>query len=88
VRTRDQTLSKLTDFVGNQLLGEDESAELRPDSRLLEWGVLNSMNTQRLLAYIRDDLGVYVSPLYITGQHFQTLESITDLVQTIESQAA
>jgi acyl carrier protein len=88
MRTRDQTMSKLTEYVGHELLGEEESAELRPDSRLLEWGVLNSMNTARLLTYIRDDLGVYVSPLYITGEHFQTLESITDLVQSLDSQAA
>jgi acyl carrier protein len=88
VRTRDQTMSKLTEFVSTELLGQDESAELKPDSRLLEWGVLNSMNTARLLTYIRDGLGVFVSPLYITGQHFQTLDSITDLVQSLDSQAA
>jgi hypothetical protein len=79
---RDAVLRQITEYVRTQLLDEAgaEGAELAPDSPLLQWGVLNSMNTARLLTFLREEMNVFVPPTHITGRHFQDLNSMTDLV--------
>ena len=80
---RDSVLQALTDYVRRDLLG-DEGGDLAPDSPLLEWGVLNSMNTARLLTYLREEMNVFVPPTHITGRHFRDLNSVTDLVLSLD----
>lgn len=81
----DEVLDRLTDWVRRELLGaqSEEAAELTPDAPLLQWGVLNSMNTARLLAFIREELGVTVPPQNITGRYFKSLSTINELVLSL-----
>ena len=81
----DEVLDRLTDWVRRELLGahSEEAADLTPDAPLLQWGVLNSMNTARLLAFIREELGVVVPPQNITGRHFKSLGTINELVLSL-----
>lgn len=85
---RDQILAGITEYVEREFLGESEVSELTPQTPLLEWGVLNSMNTAMLLAFIRTEYGVAVPPTHITGRHFRSLESVTALVVELAPQAA
>jgi acyl carrier protein len=83
---REEVLNRLVDYVRRELLGnreEDGASELTPDSPLLEWGVLNSMNTTRLLTFLREELDVTVPPTHITGRYFRDLNSVTDLVLSL-----
>ncbi|MHC3468733.1 acyl carrier protein [Streptomyces sp. 7R007] len=80
---REELLSQLTEFVQERLLSEPDSQGLAPDTPLLEWGILTSMNTAQLLTFIRDDLGTNIPPTELTGSNFQNLDSITDLVLTL-----
>lgn len=84
---REEILRRLTDYVRRELLGEEGTAgtELRPDSPLLEWGILNSLNTTRLVAFLRTELAVDVPPTHITGRHFHSLNAVTDLVLSLPS---
>ncbi|MFD2415051.1 acyl carrier protein [Amycolatopsis pigmentata] len=59
---------------------------ITPDSPLLEWGVLDSVRTARLLAHLRDDLGTRVPPTHMTAQHFATLRAVADLVLSLQEQ--
>ncbi|MDT0446438.1 acyl carrier protein [Streptomyces johnsoniae] len=61
---------------------------ITPESQLLELGVLDSVRTARLLAHIRTEYGVRVPPARMTGEHFSTLETITDLILLLRSQSA
>ena len=82
VTGRDELLWRLETFVRENLLDDDDT-ELTPSSPLLEWGVLNSMNTARLLSFVRDDVGVVIPPTHITGRHFRDLNSIADLLYSL-----
>jgi len=73
-------LEKLTTYVRDELLGEENSADLTSTTPLLEWGVLDSMKMARLLAYIREELGVRVPSKKMIGDHFKNLKNITELV--------
>jgi acyl carrier protein len=85
---REAIYDKISSYIQEQFLGESEVSVLEPDSPLLEWGVLTSMNTSLLLAYIRTELQVTVPPTHITGTHFQSLNAITDMVYELTLQPA
>jgi hypothetical protein len=76
---RDQIADELERYVRQNFLDGDDG-ELSRTTPLLQWGVLNSMNTQLLLTHIRDDMGVVVPPTALNGANFRDLDSITDLV--------
>jgi len=88
---REEILDRLTTYVRHELLGEqgneNGNVELHADSPLLEWGILNSMNTARLLAFVRAELDVDVPSVHITGRHFRSLDTITDLILSLPSGA-
>jgi acyl carrier protein len=84
---RSDVLENLTTYVRVELLGEREGSELTSTTPLLEWGVLDSIKTARLLAHIRENLGVRVPPRQMIGDHFKDLEHITDLVLALQKSA-
>ncbi|MFF2655621.1 acyl carrier protein [Streptomyces sp. NPDC058045] len=67
-------------FIRVSFLDGDPKGELQNSTPLLEWGVLNSLNTVRLVAFIRDELGVKIPALDINGVNFKDVRSITELV--------
>jgi hypothetical protein len=84
--TRDEVLSKITEYVRREFLGETEGedgSDLEPTTPLLQLGILTSANTGRLLAYILEEFGLAVPPTRITGKHFQDLDSIAALVSDL-----
>jgi acyl carrier protein len=85
--TRDQVRDRTADYIRRELLG-DNQISLEPDTPMLQWGILNSMNTARLLTFIRDEFKITVPPARITGKHFQTLNAIADLIYSLHSEQA
>jgi acyl carrier protein len=75
-----KVLEVLTEYVSVRLLGEGKATDLTPSTRLLDLGLLNSIETSRLVAYIRETFGVRLPPTSMTAGNFQDLESITALV--------
>lgn len=76
----DQVLARITEFIRESFLDADPKGELDEASPLLEWGVLNSMNTAVLLNFLREDLGVNVPPAAINRARFKNVGTITALV--------
>lgn len=85
--TRDQVRDRTADYIRRELLG-DNQISLEPDTPMLQWGILNSMNTARLLTFIRDEFEIIVPPTHITGKHFQTLNAIADLIYSLHGEQA
>jgi acyl carrier protein len=71
---------ELLAFIRNQFLDGDPDQQLDQSTPLLEWGVLNSLNTVQLLTFIRDQWGVRVPPTAINAQGFKDVRNITGLV--------
>jgi acyl carrier protein len=59
---------------------------IEPDAPLLEWGILNSLSTTRLIGFIRTQFGVDVPPESLVGANFKDLNSITRLVTGLRDQ--
>lgn len=70
----------LLTFIGSAFLDPESRSSLSPDTPLLEWGVLDSLNIARLLAHIRGDLGIDVPARFISSRHFRTVDDITALL--------
>lgn len=85
--THDTLYDQLASYIRQEFLG-DSTASLEADTPLLEWGILNSMNTARLLTYIREEIGVTIPPTYITGTYFKNLGAVTALVHSLHSGTA
>jgi acyl carrier protein len=71
---------ELTAYVRREFLNDDPSAELTPTTPLLEWGILNSMSTARLIAYVHSRFEVAIPPRMIDANNFRDVRSVANLV--------
>ena len=72
-------------FVRDELATTTEREGLTGTTPLLDAGILDSLRTARLIAWLRDDLGVRVPPLAMTGKNFRDIDRITDLVASLRA---
>jgi len=70
-------------YVRKEFLDNDDSADLTATSPLLEWGILNSMTTVRLVAHVKSEFGVAIPPQRMSAGNFRDIESIVQLVQEL-----
>ncbi len=83
MESRESVLKELTEYVQEHLLDGDRSVGLTTETPLLEWGVLRSIDTARLVGYIRQRFGVRIPPTQIVHKHFKNIESIADLMASL-----
>jgi acyl carrier protein len=72
-------------FVRDELADAAEREELTSTTPLLEAGILDSLRTARLISWLRDDLGVRVPPLAMTGKNFHDVDRIADLAASLRA---
>lgn len=83
-----EVLAQLKSFFVNTLLTEEQVRSLMPDTSLRELGALNSLGMARLVAFIREGLGVEIPLRELTSGNFRTLNQITRLVLSVRATAA
>lgn len=74
-------------FIRERFLDNDPTVELDADTPLLEWGILNSMNTAVLLTYIRDEIGVPVPPDRMRASNLKNVHSIAAMLDELAAPA-
>lgn len=84
---RDEISARLLDFIRERFLDNDPNSDLNESTPLLEWGILNSMNTIVLLRFVREELDVPVSAAMVNGQNFKDVDNITSMILDISSTA-
>jgi clorobiocin biosynthesis protein CloN5 len=82
---QEEISAKILSFVRSEFLAGDPQSELTEDSPLLEWGVLNSLNTALLLTYIREEYGAFVPPARINARDMKNVRVITAMVAELVS---
>lgn len=78
--TEPQITEQLLGFIRERFLDGDPKGELAEDTPLLEWGVLNSLNTMVLLAHIRKELGFAVPSVKINPRDLKNVRAIAAMV--------
>jgi acyl carrier protein len=74
-----QILARLTQYIAEEIL-EGDAEDLEPSTPLLELGVLNSLETSRMMAFIQKEYGITVPPEAMRVENLQTLSAIADMV--------
>ena len=81
---RKNVLERLKHFVAKDILdGKDMGLDY--DTPLLEWGVLNSFELTRMVAFVREELKIEIPPNKVAAQHFKDLNSLADLLVSIDT---
>lgn len=77
---REDIAVQLISFIRERFLSGDPEGELDEDTPLLEFGILNSLNTATLIAYMRDQFDVTVPLVDVTAATFQNVGSLSDML--------
>lgn len=86
--TLDEVTPRITKFISESFLDGDPKGELTETTPLLEWDVLNSMNSALLLNYLREELHVDVPLASINAANFRTIAAISSLVCGLTADSA
>ena len=78
--TEAEISARLLGFIKERLLDDDPASDLNERTPLLDWGVLNSLNTTLLLGFIRNELGYDVPLASVNAQNFRSVSTITALL--------
>jgi clorobiocin biosynthesis protein CloN5 len=87
-RSEDVYASALLTFIGEEFLQGDEHAELDETTPLMGTGILDSLRVALLLTFIRDQLGLHVSPAKIDARHFQDIRTIAGMLAELAADTA
>ena len=82
VRSENATSKQILDFVREKFLGGDPDGEVTERTPLLEYGILNSLNTAELLAYLRDELDVAVPFDVVNAETFKSIDALSVMVDS------
>ena len=79
--TADQYIDPIREYIVDHHL--DGQSDLRPETPLLEWGVIDSFALTDVLEFIEDEFEVTVPAEDITLENLRDLESIGALVSRL-----
>lgn len=82
-----EVLDSLKSYVSRELL-DGKDIGLDASTPLLEWGIINSIEIARLVAFIQDRFGVEVPGEMIVVEHFKDLTSLTNLVSELAQEGS
>jgi acyl carrier protein len=80
----ENVLDEITDYVKTAL---PDAGELTPVTPLVESGLLNSLQTARLLSFLERRFGVRVPPAQLVRRNFENLQAVADLVVSLRAPA-
>jgi len=68
-------------FIKEEFLVEEPDTVVTEGTLLLD-GIIDSMGLMQLVAFVEEEFGVEVEDADITAEHFQTVASIRELLQS------
>jgi acyl carrier protein len=83
-RMSEDVKTEITKFIREEVLWDEGSAELSPDTSLLN-GVLDSFGLRSLLSFLDEQFGVSVSNSELVPENFNSIETIAAFVETKRS---
>jgi len=78
--SEDQVSASLVSFIRDRFLSGDPRGELDTSTPLLEWGILNSLNTAILIGFIRQEFGTFVALEKVDAATFQSVATISSML--------
>ena len=72
--------NKLIAFIKNEIVG-DPDTEIKPDTKLISSGLIDSFSLVTLYVYIEKEFGIKIPASRIIPDTFDTVEQITSLIK-------
>lgn len=73
---------RVKDFVLREFLAGEDPDELKPDTPLLSSGILDSIATLKLVAFLESEFDIAVAAHEADAEHLDTLSDIAALVRS------
>ncbi|MET9519176.1 acyl carrier protein [Streptomyces sp. NPDC002994] len=86
-QSEDAYASALVVFIGEEFL-QGEEVKLDDVTPLMETGILDSLRVALLLSFIRDELGLHVSPAKIDARHFRDIRTVAGMLAELAADTA
>jgi acyl carrier protein len=80
-----EILDVLKRYIEDQLL-DALGTTIEPSTPLLEWGILNSLSTTRLVGFVHEKFGIHIPAEEMVGNNFRDLNSISRLVASFANE--
>jgi acyl carrier protein len=77
---RDEIQSKVKDYILREFLPGEHPNELQEDTPLITGGILDSIATLKLVAFLEEQFGISVAAHEADVDHLNTLNDIESLV--------
>jgi acyl carrier protein len=78
----EQIREAVRSFILAEFLPGEDPEELRDDTPLITGGVLDSIATLKLVAFVEETYGIELQPHEADAEHLNTVSDITGLVQS------
>ncbi|MDD9940565.1 MAG: acyl carrier protein [Myxococcales bacterium] len=76
-----EVISRIRKYVANEVL-DGKDMGLDENTPLLEWGVLNSLEIEVMIAFLEREFGVRVPPEQVTAENFRNIAAIAQLASS------
>ena len=80
-----EILQQLKGYISNEIL-DGKDIGLEASTPLLEWGIINSLEMARFVAFLQNRFSVEVPAEKIVVEHFRDLKSVAALVVELSSE--
>jgi acyl carrier protein len=80
METSQSIAGTVSEFILREFLPEEDPAELQESTPLITAGILDSIATLKLVAFLEERFGITIAAHEATVEHLNTIADITKLV--------
>ncbi|MCP9624664.1 acyl carrier protein [Nocardia otitidiscaviarum] len=78
--TQAELAERLLTFIRKRFLDDDPASRLDGETPLLDWGILNSVNTAELIGFVRSEFDCTLHQSSVNVRNFRNANSIATLI--------
>lgn len=82
---RSEVRDEVREFLRRELLSDEDAAELSDSTSLISGGIVDSISTLKLVAFLEERFGIELAAHEVDAEHLDSLERIEKLVETKRS---
>ena len=82
MRLESPTINTIKNYILNEFLPGEDPGNLTPTTPLMSAGILDSLATLKLIAFLEQEFSIRVEPHEVSEENFNTLQAISNLVDS------
>jgi len=78
-----EAIAKITKYIQDEFLKGIDDQELNESTPLIARGILDSLRAMLLLTFIRDELGVEMSPAEVDPENLKDIKTMAQMIRDL-----